>query len=212
MAKGKKSFILYCDQRGIFEKLSNEQAGQLIKHIFAYVSDENPEGDFVTELAFESIKTALKRDLKKWDTQQEQRSEAGKRSAEVRKRNAKLAKRDLTTVNDRSISSTDNVNVSVSDSVNDIDLLTPTPFDVFWKAYGKNVGLIPSQREWSKIDEREYQKIIEHVPKFVKASGNFLKNPENYLRNRCWLDAELPNYTDKKDDAPKTIADLGLNL
>lgn len=92
------------------------------------------------------------------------------------------------------------------------DLLTPTPFDVFWKAYGKNVGLVPSQREWAKIDEREYQKIIDHVPKFVKASGNFLKNPENYLKNKCWLDSELPNYTDKKDDAPKTIADLGLNL
>lgn len=214
MAQGKKSFILYCDQRGIFEKLSNEQAGQLIKHIFAYVSDENPEGDFVTELAFESIKTALKRDLKKWDTQQEQRSEAGKRSAEVRKRNAQLAKRDSTTVNDRSISSTDSVNVSVSDNVNDIDLLTPTPFDIFWKAYGKNVGLVPSQREWSKIDEGEYQKIIEHVPKFVKASGNFLKNPENYLKNRCWLD-DLPDYSGTKEKETNTVTgsirDLGLN-
>ena len=111
MAQGKKSFILYCDQRGIFNRLSDEQAGVLIKHIFAYVSDESPQADFVTELAFESIMQQLKRDLKSWEIQQGQRVEAGKKSAEVRKRNA-------TTVNDRSISSTVNVNVNDNVSVN----------------------------------------------------------------------------------------------
>jgi len=68
MANGKKSFILYCDQRGVWDKLSNEQAGALIKHIFSYVNDENPEaGDFITEIAFEPIKQSLKRDLKKYE-------------------------------------------------------------------------------------------------------------------------------------------------
>ena len=111
MAEGKKSFILYCDQKGLWNKLSNEQAGVLIKHIIAYVNDENPVApDFVTEIAFEPIKALLKRDLKKWETQQEQRREAGRRSAEVRKANS-------TSVDDRSISST--VNGSVSDSVSD---------------------------------------------------------------------------------------------
>jgi hypothetical protein len=118
MAENKKSFILYCDQKGVWDKLDDAQAGRLIKHIISYVNDENPVApDFITELAFEPIKAVLKRDLKKWEKQQEQRSEAGKRSAEVRKRNAKLAERDSTTVNDRSISSTVNGNVSVS--VND---------------------------------------------------------------------------------------------
>ena len=118
MAENKKSFILYCDQKGVWDKLDDAQAGRLIKHIIAYVNDENPVApDFITELAFEPIKAVLKRDLKKWENQQEQRSEAGKRSAEVRKRNAQLAQRDSTTVNDRSISST--VNGSVSVSVND---------------------------------------------------------------------------------------------
>jgi hypothetical protein len=113
MADNKKSFILYCDQRGIFNKLSDEQAGVLIKHIFAYVSDENPTAEFITELAFESIKQQLKRDLKSWETQQEQRKQAGLKSAEIRKRNA-------TSVDERSISSTDNVTVTVNvnDTVN----------------------------------------------------------------------------------------------
>ena len=121
MAENKKSFILYCDQKGVWDKLDDAQAGRLIKHIISYVNDDNPVApDFITELAFEPIKQSLKRDLKKWENQQEQRSEAGKRSAEVRKRNAKLAERDSTTVNERSISSTVNgsVSVNVNDSVN----------------------------------------------------------------------------------------------
>jgi len=119
MAENKKSFILYCDQKGVWDKLDDAQAGRLIKHIISYVNDDNPVApDFITELAFEPIKQSLKRDLKKWEKQQEQRSEAGKRSAEVRKRNAKLAQRDSTTVNDRSISSTVNGNVNVNDNVN----------------------------------------------------------------------------------------------
>lgn len=85
MANGKKSFILYCDQRGIFDKLSDEQAGALIKHIFSYVNDENPEGDFITELAFEGIKTALKRDLKKYEGYIDKQRENGRKGGRPKK-------------------------------------------------------------------------------------------------------------------------------
>lgn len=117
MADGKKSFILYCDQRGLFDKLSDEQAGRLIKHIFWYVSDENPVSDFVTELAFESIKTQLKRDLKSWEAKQEQRKQAGIKSAEVRKQNSTTVNERSTKSNDRSVSSTVNGNVNVNVNV-----------------------------------------------------------------------------------------------
>ena len=113
MAQGKKSFILYCDQREIFDQLSDEQAGKLIKHIYSYVSDDDPKSeDQIINLAFTSIRSALKRDLQKWEKQHKQRIEAGKKSAEVRKRNS-------TTVNERSISSTVSVSDNVSDNVSD---------------------------------------------------------------------------------------------
>ena len=106
MAKNKKSFVLYADQKDLFTYLSNETAGKLIKHIFSYVNDENPvTEDQLVELAFISIKRQLKRDLDKWETQLEQRREAGRKSAEKRQRNA-------TTVNERTRNSTDNVNVN----------------------------------------------------------------------------------------------------
>jgi hypothetical protein len=68
MAKDKKSFILYTDQSGVFNQLPDEIAGKLIKHIFAYVNDENPiSEDLIINIAFEPIKQSLKRDLKRYE-------------------------------------------------------------------------------------------------------------------------------------------------
>ena len=33
MAQDKKSFLLYCDQQGVFNKFPDEIAGKVIKHI-----------------------------------------------------------------------------------------------------------------------------------------------------------------------------------
>jgi hypothetical protein len=62
MANNKKSFILYCDLIHTIEHLSDEQAGNLFKHILNYVNDRNPITDnVITNLAFEPIKQQLKR-------------------------------------------------------------------------------------------------------------------------------------------------------
>jgi len=67
MAEGKKSFLLYSDLIFTVNKLTDEQAGNLFKHILSYVNDENPVADnIVTEIAFEPIRQYLKRDLQKY--------------------------------------------------------------------------------------------------------------------------------------------------
>jgi hypothetical protein len=118
--EGKKSFVLYADQREIFEELSNEDAGKLIKHIFAYISDENPESDDkILRLAFLPIKTQLKRDLKLWDEKKQLRSEAGKKGGLAKSSNAKqtLAKPSNATNDVANLA----VNVNVNGNVNDIN-------------------------------------------------------------------------------------------
>lgn len=116
MANGKSSFVLYTENKELFDSLSNEQAGILIKHIFSYVNDENPElEDPLLKIAFLPIKQNLKRDLKKWETIREKRSDAGKASAEKRKQNQHV----LTCV--KSVEQTPTnptVNVNVNDNVN----------------------------------------------------------------------------------------------
>ena len=67
MAENKKSFILYADLIHTVEKLPDDKAGELFKHILRYVNDQNPvTPDLLIEVTFEPIKQQLKRDLKKW--------------------------------------------------------------------------------------------------------------------------------------------------
>lgn len=78
MAENKKSFVLYADYLEIFEELSDEDAGQLVKHLFRYVNDKNPETENpMVKLSFISIKQQLKRDLKKWEVGKTGKSQAG---------------------------------------------------------------------------------------------------------------------------------------
>lgn len=68
MAKDKKSVLIYVDWISIFDELSDEEAGKLVKHLFRYVNDKNPEApDRLTKLLFEPIKQTLKRDLVKYE-------------------------------------------------------------------------------------------------------------------------------------------------
>lgn len=98
MAKDKNGFILYKDIIHTAEKLTDEQAGILFKHILRYVNDQYPEIDYFTEVIFEPIKQALKRDLVKYEETCIKRSENGKKGGrpknqdEAKKPNAFLEK------------------------------------------------------------------------------------------------------------------------
>lgn len=77
-----KQFSLNTDQKSVFDLLSNEQAGRLIKSIFSYVYNESVEDQgLVLKIALEVIKKDLNICLKPGD-----REEASKyiRNKEVR--------------------------------------------------------------------------------------------------------------------------------
>ena len=110
MAEEKKGFILYADQKALFEHLPNDKAGELIKFIFSYVNDENPiSEDIIINLAFTPIKQQLKRDLVKFLEIKAKRSESGKKG---------MAKRWQSITNDNKALQTI-TNITVNDNVND---------------------------------------------------------------------------------------------
>jgi len=100
MAKDKKGFMLYADMRDTFDKLPDDKAAALIRHIFAYVNDENPStSDLIIDIAFTPIRQQLKRDLDKYKA----KCLKNKENAELRwhtnasdgiERNAKHADKD----------------------------------------------------------------------------------------------------------------------
>jgi len=137
MAENKKSFVLYSDSQGLINQLPDDVAGRLLKHIYAYVNDENPTTDeLLLNIAFEPIKMQLKRDLVKYEKKREQWSEAGKKSAEQRALTKfNESQRTLTNVDSVATVSTVNDNVNVNVNVISKDINIPT-WDLFL-SYGK---------------------------------------------------------------------------
>lgn len=79
MAEDKKSFLLYTDLIHTVNKMPNDKAGELFKHILSYVNDLNPDTeDLIIQLTFEPIKQQLKRDLLKYKESIIDKSNAGK--------------------------------------------------------------------------------------------------------------------------------------
>lgn len=65
--KDKDGFLLYTSQIGIFDKLTDEQAGKLIKAIYRYeLTREYPNLDFGLDMAFTSIKIVLDKNREKY--------------------------------------------------------------------------------------------------------------------------------------------------
>lgn len=124
MAENKKSFLLYADLIHTVDKLPDDYAGKLFKHLLQYVNDMNPEtDDIVINIAFEPIKQSLKRDLIRWGETREKRSIAGKISAEKRNKSEHMlthvefveqTSTNVNTVQQAVTNPTDNVNVNVS--------------------------------------------------------------------------------------------------
>ena len=137
MANNKKSFVLYCDLIHTINKLPNEKAGELFKHILEYVNDNKPEtDDLIIDLTFEPIKQSLKRDLVKWSNGSETRSEkarkAGLASAEARKNKQLNPTQSNSLVKNQLNPTQSTVSVSVSDSVNENVIYTKALFLVDW--------------------------------------------------------------------------------
>ena len=125
MAKDKKSFVLYSDLLSNIDHLTNEEKGILFNHLLEYVNDKKPIlEDRLIMTAWKPIERQLKRDLIKFEEVKAKRSDAGKRSAELRA--LKSEQQTLTnstlveSVDGCSTNPTDNDSVNVNVNVNDI--------------------------------------------------------------------------------------------
>lgn len=186
MAENKKGFVLYADQKSIIDMLPNEVAGELFKHIFAYVNDEEPISDNpLVNLAFEPIKLQLKRDLKKWEDIKVKRSEAGKISAEKRKQQNQQVLTSVESVEQTLTNPTvkDNVNVKVNvinnNNVESIDFDQLLSF--INSTFGRNFKVVNDKvkNKYKSLFKQGYGK--EHIKDAIlNASKNDYHKQTNY--------------------------------
>lgn len=121
MAENKKKIIVYTDWLDMFEAMTDDEAGRLIKHFFRYVNDKDPIApDRVTELVFEPIKAVLKRNLKHWENRVEQNRNNGTKGGRPKTENNPNKPNGFLDNRKKPDNDKDNDNDNVNDKDNDI--------------------------------------------------------------------------------------------
>lgn len=213
MAKDKKGFILYADQKELFDQLPNDKAGELIKFIFSYVNDENPETtDLLLSLAFTPIKQQLKRDLVKYENKLDKKSIAG-REGNLKRWNLDVYedyKKGKTTLEEaeviakgRKVSHTDKVpshrvaniadkdNVNVKDNVKDKDILFKERKEKFILWFNQQrklkTGKLGKVKMLSKTDTNNLKQLLKDytIEEFKIAFDNMHLSPWAVENKQC---------------------------
>ena len=81
---GKNSFILYNDQKSVIDKLTDEQAGKIIKAIYAYANGEEMILDNMLDIIITPFITALDKDHEKYIETCNKRARAGSEGGKQR--------------------------------------------------------------------------------------------------------------------------------
>ena len=190
MAENKKSFVAYCDWQETFEELSDEEAGKLVKHLFNYVNDKNPEtSDKLTKMCFIPIKQSLKRDLKKYVKYVEKQSVNGKKGG--RPKNPTLSQITQPFIGKPKKADSVSVSVSVNDNViNKQKEKRLLDFETFWNLYNKKKGTKQAKDKFLKLPQKDVDKILLTVKSFVGSikDKQFQPLPTSYLNGERWND------------------------
>ena len=202
MAENKKSFVAYCDWQETFEELSDEEAGKLVKHLFNYVNDKNPEtSDKLTKMCFIPIKQSLKRDLKKYEKYVHKQSVNGKKGG--RPKNPTLSQKTQPFIEKPKKADSVSVSVSVSDTVITIE----EKEDFFIKASSKykmyaeqlfkdNVFIEALSRNQIKDPNKDVCKNTIH--KYLKLFLSHLDEYKHVHDNKKQFSANFSNWLRKQ--------------
>lgn len=216
MAK-KDSFVLYTDQKAVIDKLSNEQAGKLIKAIYTYVETEQlPKLDMTLDLVITPFITTIDRDKQKYIKKcNENKNNANKR---WNKKNTNVCDCIQTNTNYAdSDSDTDSVSDNDTDSDNNnSDVVSDSCVDGLQEIidfYNNNIGAITPFGLETLLDyakEMPSDLIILAMKKATEANIRTIQYIKGILNNwskkgvKTVADAEREDEQFKKNNKKQT--------
>lgn len=196
----KDSFILYTEQKAVIDKLTDEQAGKIIKAIYEYVeTDKMPQLDNILDLVITPFKLALDRNKAKYEQVSKVRAEAGAKGGKQKKQmQTKKSK-----CNDN-----DNDNENVNDNENNNDNVGESCIDGLQQIidfYNNNIGLITPYgleilSDYAK--EMPVDLIIYAMQISVEANKRTMQYIKAILNN--WKKAGIKTLADAKQDNKKS--------
>lgn len=208
----KDSFILYLEQKQVFEMLTDEEAGQLIKAIFEYEdTGQLAKLDKSLQLAFVPIKSALDRNKEKYEKVVERnKKNIEKRWQKDNTKNTtgKFGKKENTknTDNDNErVYEHDNDSERVSD--NDNSIVSDSCVDGLQKVidfYNDNIGLVtPYTLEILQdyMQEMDSEVIIFAMKKAVEANIRTMQYIKGTLNN--WSKQGIKTLLEAKEESEK---------
>ena len=168
----RNSFVLYTDIGRQMARLTDAEAGSVIKAIFAYVETGALPGKLKpkADLVFSFIQERLDRDGEKYERIRVQRAEAGRKGglAARSKAAANPANAEQTEASKAvSDSVSDSVSVSVSESVSDSPAPSPT-------LYGRYHNVALTREEYSALRQEfplDYDRRLERLSEYIASSG-----------------------------------------
>lgn len=225
---GKNSFILYTEQKAVIDKLTDEQAGKLIKALYEYsTTGIMPQLDSILDLVITPFVTALDRNKEKYEETCKKRALAGAKGGKQKVANASKCKQDVPNVAD---SDSDNDNDSDNDSDSDTAIAveegdscddgfpqSDSCVDKIVKFYEENIGAI-TPYEFTLLDSYRADfsdDIIVYALKLqVEAKATSIKYAKAILNNwkkkniTTLLDAERENGNKKPKVKEEKVKNL----
>ena len=230
MAEPKNSFVLYLDQLKHINKLSDEQAGKLIKGIYQYeTSDKMPcFDDPLVDIVFGFISDQLERDRIKYEEKCSQNRENGCKGGRPRKANGfqenpkkangfeeKPKKADTDTehaTDNDNVTDSDTDDVAVDDAANILippAELTLTPMPT--KSKRSSPFVKPTRKEIKQFcADNDYNIDADYFYDYYESNGwkvgkNPMKDWQATVRNWARREKERPKPASDKSDSKREL-------
>ena len=161
-----KSFIMYNDQKKLFDQLTDEEAGKLIKAVFMYLDDENTDNylqDRMLLILFNTLVQQIERDKQKYAEKCKKLRENGSKGGKARADNMKQ------------LQANPSLNDNDNDNVND------------------NVSKIPSLNElsdWVNVYARENGLNSSDCLPLAQQAYEYYTKCMNDMNKRTWVDSK----------------------
>ena len=193
----KKSFLLYLDTLEILHKLTDEQAGKLLKAFLAYHSGQDFNLDPMLDLVFFSFQAQFERDGVKYNSIVERNRNNGSKGG--RPKNPVKAKEPSgLSGNPSKPKKADSDKDSGSDKDSDsesVNKVTNDRFAEFWDLYGKKTDSSKCKTKFARLTKTEIELLFEKLPAYIKSTPDkqWRKNPITWLNGKCWNDEIMQN-------------------